>query len=109
MTAQQFGKMYYSHTMSAVDEELARMAAICGIKLLDPGIAERVAAGDDSVCSQPNEVAWGKLQQLIKAHFILRERSLEDVGFAQTEAIAKQIRERFAGRFGLGGPDAKPK
>jgi hypothetical protein len=105
MSKHDFGKAWHEKQIGSVAEEIARSSYICGIRLLDPGVIERVLKGDESVCSKPNAVVFRKLQGLASMHFMLTQDSVQVLGQQETENILAVLRERFRDRFQLGGLD----
>ena len=105
MTKHDLGRRWHESQLGTVDDEIARLSFICGIPLLDPGIVERVVAGDENVCSKPNASAFRKLRGLVGMHFMLTNDSLQSLGKEETAKILAEIRERLAPRFKLGGTD----
>jgi hypothetical protein len=103
-----FGVPYYSHTLSEVDREVARLASICSVRLLDPGVVERVLGNDASVCGTDNAMAFEKLRNVLMMHYAVRARAAESIGQAGTDVLVKQIVEELKKKFGggLGGPPA---
>ena len=103
-----FGAPYYSHTLSEVDREVARLASICRVPLLDPGVVERVLGNDASVCGSDNAMAFEKLRNVLMMHYAVRARAAESIGQAGTNALVMQIVEELKKKFGdgLGGPPA---
>ena len=103
-----FGVPYYSHTLSEVDREVARLASICSVRLLDRGGVERVLGNDASVCGTDNAMAFGKLRNVLMMHYAVRARAAESIGQAGTDVLVKQIVEELKKKFGggLGGPPA---
>jgi hypothetical protein len=89
--------------LNPVDEEIARQACICDIRILDPGVIERVVAGDAGVCGRRNEKAFQKLRKLVGLHYALTNDSVAALGPEASAKILDQIRERLGKRFALGG------
>jgi hypothetical protein len=103
MTAQDFGPRFHTKQLSSVDAEIAKMAYICDIRLLEPGVIEKVVAGDESVCGKSNPEAFRKLRGLVGMHYMLTNDSLQSLGPEQTARNLADIRARFQERFDLGG------
>lgn len=103
MTTQDFGPRFHTKQLSSVDAEIAKMAYICDIRLLEPGIIEKVVAGDASVCGKANPEAFRKLRGLVGMHYMLTNDSLQSLGPEETAKILAGIRERLQDRFELGG------
>jgi hypothetical protein len=100
-----FGAPYYSHTLSEVDREVARLASICQVRLLDPGVIERVLSNDASVCGTTNAMAFDKLRNVLMMHYAVRTRAADAVGQAGADVLVMQIVEELKAKFGdsLGG------
>jgi hypothetical protein len=94
---------WHESQLNPVDDEIAKLASICNTRILDPGIVERVVAGDASVCGRKNEKAFQKLRKLVGLHYTLTNDSVAALGPEASGKILDQIRERLAKRFELGG------
>ena len=82
-----------------IDRDVARMARLCGVPLLQRGVVERVLHADDSVCGTKNPLAFAKLHNLLMLHFAVREKSAEELGQGQTAAIEMYVVERLRKSF----------
>ena len=94
--------------LESIDLEIVQMAVICHVRLLDPGVVERVLRGDELVCGNRNAGAFSKLRSLVMMHFNAREQIDTTLGVDRGEQIAAHIREHLRGRVGdqLGGASA---
>ena len=103
-----FGAGYWSHSLSEVDKEVARLATICNVRLLDPGVIERVLANDAGVCGTSNAMAFEKLRNVLMMHYAVRTRAVDQIGHTGADALMKDILEDLQKKFGdrLGGPPA---
>ena len=101
MTAQQDDLLaWWTKNLDELDYEIARMALLCQVKVLEPGVIERVLHKDASVCGTPNPVAFEKLHNLLMMHFKMREKSVDAVGQVETAQIEAHIIERLRKPFG---------
>ena len=102
----EFRAKFWGRQMDDLMSEMARQATICKVKLLDPGVIDRVLQNDASVCGSANPVSFKKLRDAMMLGFVVRDKSVEHLGAAETEAIATAIRERIREHLGgqLGGP-----
>ena len=91
---------YWSENLDQLDLEIARMALLCKVKILDSGVIERVIKKDASVCGTDNPVAFEKLHNLVMMHFALHEKSVDSVGQVETAQIEAHIIERLRKPFG---------
>ena len=101
-----FGAPYWANSLSEVDREVARLASICDVKLLEPGVIERVLANDAGVCGTSNKLAFDKLRNVLMLHYAVRSRSADAIGETQTQILVNEIVEKLRKTFGdrLGGP-----
>ncbi len=103
------GAAWYSGSLSEVDRELARLASICNVRLLDQGVLERVLANDATVCVTSNAIAFDKMRNLLMMHYAIRSRAVDSIGEAGATAVVQNIIQDLQKKFGdrLGGPPAK--
>lgn len=97
---------FWGGQIDDVMSEIARQAAICKVRLLDPGVIEAVLHDNSSVCGSSNPRSFKKLRELLMLGFVVRQKSVEKLGPLETEALIESIRERLKERLGdrLGGP-----
>jgi hypothetical protein len=50
--------MRWEQSLEQLDREIARMALLCRVRILDPAVLERVLRNDPSVCETPNPIAF---------------------------------------------------
>ena len=95
---------WWAKNIDELDREIGRLCAICQVRILDPGIIERVLKNDASVCGASNPVAFEKLHNMLMFYFANRKRSVDAVGQLQTAQIeahvVEQLRNRFADLLG---------
>lgn len=89
----------WTENLEEVDREIVRLAVLCQVKLLEPGVIARVLKEDASVCGTENAVGFRKLRQLIMLHLAIREKSLDSFGPAQTAAMENYVVERLRKSF----------
>ena len=86
-------------TLEEIDREVARLARICRVPLLQRGVVERVLHQEDSVCGTKNPLAFVKLHNLLMLHFWVRQETAEELGQSQTAAIEMYVVERLRKSF----------
>ena len=89
----------WTEDLEEVDREIARLAGLCQVRILEPGVVRRVLQRDASVCATSNPVAFAKLHDLVMLHFAIREKSVDSFGDAQTTAMEDYIIERLKKSF----------
>lgn len=100
---------WWGKNLDDIDREIARLAAICGVRILDPGIIERVLRNDASVCRSSNSVAFAKLRNALMMHYRIRDNAVDVLGEENTSQLIAEIVERLRARIGegLGGGPSK--
>ena len=89
----------FADNLEDIDREVARLAQLCRVPLLQRGVVERVLHGDEAVCGSRNARAFAKLHDLLMLHFAVRARSAEQLGQDQTTAIERYVVERLRRSF----------
>jgi len=91
-----------------IDAEIARLSLICKVRILEPGIIERVIKNDATVCGASDPKAFEKLRGLLMMHYSVREKAVVTLGSAETLLMVEDIVARLRERFGdsLGTPAA---
>lgn len=90
---------WWQNNLDALDREVARMALLCRVRILDPGVVDRLIQGDDSVCGTNNPIAFRKLHELLLMHFLVRQKSAEALGQPQAAAIELYVIDRLKKSF----------
>jgi hypothetical protein len=107
------GRMeWWLSNLESIDRELARLAKLCRVRILDPGIVDRILPGDESVRAAANSAGFRKLRNLPKLHLIAGDESVDELGQLRTAAIEQFIVERLRRAFpdpGLTWPPAQSK
>ena len=98
----------WAKNIDELDREICRLCLLCRVRILDPGIIERVLNKDASACGTSNPVAFGKLHDMLVFYFANRTRAVEAVGQVQTARIeahvVEELRDRFADLLGKWPP-----
>jgi hypothetical protein len=86
-------------SLDDIDTEIARLALLCQVRLLDPGIIDRVLHDDASVCGTNNPVGFEKLRGMLALHFGVRDSIADAHGQALTTRVEQQVIDRLRARF----------
>ena len=91
-----------------LDRQIVQEAALCQIRILDPGIIERVLHNDTLVCGTENPRAFDKLRSLVMIHYTMRDKAVVALGQQETMRIMDDVFARLRASAGdsLGGPAA---
>jgi hypothetical protein len=89
----------WSEDLEEVDREIARLATICQVRILESGVISRVLHRDTSVCGTRNPLAFRMLRDMLMLHVAIRDRSADSFGQAQTAAMEDFILERLKKSF----------
>ena len=82
-----------------IDREVARLAQLCRVPLLQRGVVERVLHGDEAVCGSRNDRAFAKLHDLLMLHFAVRQKAAQELGQQEAAAIESYIVARLGKSF----------
>ena len=101
----EFRAKFWGRQMDDLMSEMARQATICKVRLLDPGVIDAVLRNDPSVCGTSNPLSFKKLRDTLMLGFVVREKSVENLGPGETDALVAAIREHIQKHLGdqLGG------
>lgn len=95
---------WWAKNIDELDREIGRLALLCQVRILDPGVIERVLQKDASVCATSNPVAFAKLHDMLMLYLAIRKKAIEAVGLVETAQIeahaVEQVRSRFADLLG---------
>jgi hypothetical protein len=86
-------------SLDDIDTEIARLALLCQVRILDPGVVERVVRHDASVCGTNNPVAFEKLRGLLALHFGVRDSMADAHGQVLASRVERQVIDRLRARF----------
>ena len=81
----------WTTTLHEVDAEIVRLAAICDVQILAPGVIERILDNDASVAQRNEPKAFEKLRYLLIMHFEERKKAAAELGAGATAAIVQAI------------------
>ncbi len=105
----ELGSVWWAKNLDDVDRELARAALSCRVRLLDPGVIERVLNNDESVCASRNPAGFKKMRDLLMMHYNIRERAVSAIGETKTAMlitdIVAKLRTKFGDHLGRSSPD----
>jgi len=101
----ELGGGWWGKSLEDVDREVARLASMCKVRLLDPGVIQRVLDNDATVCESSNPPAFGKLRQALMMHYHVRNKAVGAMGEAATQDVINEIVANLKKRLGkqLGG------
>jgi hypothetical protein len=85
--------------LDEIDSEIARLAMLCQIRILEPGAIERVLRKDASVCGTDNPIAFEKLHNMLTMHFLVRESAGVAHGDAPVSRVERHVIDRLRARF----------
>jgi hypothetical protein len=90
---------WWSNQLEELDREIARLALLCEVRILDPGVVTRVLQKDASVCRTDNPIAFEKLRKLLMMYFAIHEKSADALGPELLAVIEADIIQRLSKSF----------
>lgn len=95
----EFRTEWWERNLEELDREIGRQALHCRVRLLDRGVIDRVLQGDSSVCGANNRIAFDKLRDLLRMHFVMRQKTADELGQRQTFDIEDEVIARLRKSF----------
>lgn len=101
----ELGAKWWAKNLDDVDREVARLATLCKVRLLDAGVIDRVLKSDASVCGTDNKRAFNQLRSSLMMHYHVRGKAVEAMGETVTAQVVAEIVDNIKKRLGkqLGG------
>jgi hypothetical protein len=87
------------NSLDDIDSEIARLALLCQVRILDSGIVDRVVRNDASVCGTSNPIAFRKLRDMLAMHFGVRDSAAAAHGQAPATRVERHVIDRLRARF----------
>lgn len=97
---QRYSAEEWEHTVEQVDLEIAQLAIMCRIRLLDPGVLERVLDNDHRDCCEGHEGGFEKLRGMVFLHYEVQARVVEELGPADAAEVIQRVRQHLLVRIG---------
>lgn len=91
------GLPHFEQDLDDIIHELATLAALCGVRLRDPGVMDAVLQ-NDALMRHQNEVAFDKMRGLLVLAFSTVERSAATEGVHLTAEFVRRALEEIDGR-----------
>ena len=89
----------WADKLEDLDREIARLALLCAVPVLDPGAVERVLRKDASVCGVDNPAAFRRLHGLVNLYFVIRPALGESIGELQAAELERHVVNRLRKTF----------
>jgi hypothetical protein len=91
----------WSKYFEEIDLQIAQLAVMCDIKVLDPGVAERILHNDATVCGKDKPETFQKLRALLMMHYSSQEKAMVSLGAEEALKLVRntveRLRQRIAG------------
>ena len=70
---------HHDGDLEEIDQQVNRLALLCGVSLDKPGVIEAIFHSDTSVCHHNNPMAWEKLRGLLilRYHVVVKNAGEE--------------------------------
>lgn len=94
-----YSREHLIKSLDDIDTEIARLALLCRVRILDPVVVERVVRNDASVCGTDNPIAFKKLHDLVTMHFLVRDSAGDAHGNGAVSIVEQAVIDRLRNRF----------
>jgi len=83
---------YWSGQFDNLVAEMSRLCIACDIKMLEPGVFERVLKGDQSVCGRKNPEVFEKLRKHLMAYCQVEGKAIKRLGANDVQTMLDEVR-----------------
>ena len=87
---------YWSRQLNNLAAEMSRLCIICDIRMLEPGVGERVLKGDQSVCGRRSPKVFETLRKHLMAYCHLEEKAIRRLGADDVRIMLDDVRAAIA-------------
>ncbi len=87
---------YWSGQLGNLVAEMSRLCIACDIKMLEPGVAERILKGDQSVCGRKKPEVFEKLRKHLMAYCHVEEKAIKRLGADDVQTMLDEVRASMA-------------
>jgi hypothetical protein len=85
---------WWAENLEGIDREIARLATLCQVRILEPGVIERGLLRRTLRCATSNEIAFAKLHDIVMFYFAVRQMRL--TRSASADGVHRVLRHREA-------------
>ena len=87
-----------------IDLEIARLAVMMDIPILNPGVIDRILGNDASVCGKEKPKAFAELLAMLMMHAADEVKAIGALGALEADEVVRgvvdRLRERIGSRLG---------
>lgn len=83
-----------------IDLEIARLAVMMEIPILDPGVVDRILGNDASVCGKEKPKAFAELRAMLMMHVSEQLKAIGVLGALETQKVVREVADRIGARIG---------
>jgi hypothetical protein len=99
-----YGTRRWTKHFEEIDLEIARLAVMMEIPILDPGVIDRILGNDASVCGKQKPRAFAELRAMMMMHAADQLKAMNTLGALETQdmvrGVVDRLRERIGDRLG---------
>lgn len=78
-----------------IDLEIARLAVIMEIPILDPGVIDRILGNDASVCGKDKPKAFAELRAMLMMHAADQVRAIGALGALEADEVVRDVVDKL--------------
>ena len=87
-----------------IDLEIARLAVMMDIPILNPGVIDRILGNDATVCGKEKPKAFAELRAMLMMHAADEVKAIGALGALEADEVVRgvvdRLRERIGSRLG---------
>lgn len=90
----------WERTIEDVDLEIAQLAIMCHIRLLEPGMIQRVLDNDRSMCHGDHANGFDRLRGMVFLHYEVQKQLADELGATDAREVVQRVHTYLLGRIG---------
>ena len=83
-----------------IDLEIARLAVMMDIPILNPGVIDRILGNDASVCGKEKPKAFAELRAMLMMHAADKVKAIGTLSALEADELVRGVVERLRERIG---------
>ena len=95
-----YGTKRWTKHFEDMDQQIARLAVMMEIPILNPGVIDKILANDASVCGKEKPKAFAELRGLLQMHASDQVKAMGVLGVAEAQAMVREVVDRLRTRLG---------
>lgn len=91
VTVSMYTHTYWSQQLGNLAAEMSRLSTVCNVRMLDPGVLERILKGDESVCGHKNPEVFRRLRLHLIVFYRIEIQASRVLGDEEVQQMLDEV------------------